>query len=149
EPGETGSGKVFLALFLALLPIAAGGGLLTSRDKLNNDLVKKIGTRFMVGFVKVDQKLFPPPPPPKPKVEEKKPEPEPPPKEEPPKPDPDQQKKDELAITHLYEQILRMERDLKQSSVAATPEQQTQLNEVKKKIQENKDKYARQREQYQ
>jgi hypothetical protein len=103
----------------------------------------------MAGFAKIDAVLFPPAPAPKPKVEEKQPEPEPPPKEEPPKPDPDQQKKDELGITHVYEQILRMERDLKQSSVAATPEQQTQLNEVRKKIQDNRDKYARLREQYQ
>ena len=103
---------------------------------------------FTKGFADLHLKLFPPPPVFKPRVEEKMPDPEPP-KEEPPKVDPDQQKKDELAITHTYEQILRMERDLKQSSVAATPEQQVQLAEVKKKIQENKDKYARLREQYQ
>jgi len=148
-PGETGSGKVFLALILALLPIAAGAGLLSQRDQLKQEIVKKIGARFVAGFAKLDQKLFPPPPPPKPKVEEKAPEPEPPPKEEPPKADPEQQKKDELAITHTYEQILRMKRDLKQSSVAATPEQKAQLKEVEKKIQENEDKYSRLRAMYQ
>jgi hypothetical protein len=128
DPGDTGSGKVFLALILSLLPLAAGGGLLNSRDSLaKNELVKKIAARFVTGFAKLDQKLFPPAPPPKPVIEEKKTEPEPQPKEEPPKPDPDQQKKDEAAISSLYTQIIREKRDLKSNLVAATPDQQEHL----------------------
>jgi phytoene dehydrogenase-like protein len=132
---ETGGGKVFLALFLTILPLAAGAGLLSNREKLsNNDLVKKVGTRFTVGFGKLHLKLFPPPPPaPAPKIEEKKAEVEPP-KEEPPKPDPEQQKKDQLAMTKLYESILREQRDLKQSLVAASPEQKAKLDQVSKDL---------------
>jgi hypothetical protein len=126
DPGETGSGKVFLALILVLLPIGACAGLLSSPQALKNDLVKKVGARFVAGFAKLDQKLFPPPPPPKPVIEEKKPEPEPV-KEEPPKPDANQQKKDDAAIHTLYGQIIREQRDLKSNLVAATPEQKERL----------------------
>jgi len=132
--GETGGGKVFLALFLAVLPLAAGAGLLTNQDKLKSDVVLKLGKRFTTGFGKLHEKLFPtPPPPPPPKPVEKAPEPEPP-KEEPPKPDPEQQKKDEAAMSSLYTGILREKRDLKQSLVAATPEQKAKLDQVQKDI---------------
>ncbi|MBI3856413.1 MAG: hypothetical protein HY293_12060 [Planctomycetes bacterium] len=120
DAGETGGVKVFLALILALLPVAACAGLLSSRDKLTHELVKKVGVRFSKGFAVLHKRMFPEPPPPKPVIEEKKPEPEPP-KEEPPKPDPDQQKKDEAAMSTLYTQILREQRDLKSNLVGASP----------------------------
>jgi hypothetical protein len=130
---ETGGGRVFLALILALLPIAACGGLLASRDKLKHELIAKAGARFVKGFSVLHNRMFPPPPPPKPVIEEKKPEPEPV-KEEPPKPDPDQQKKDEAAISTLYTQIIREKRDLKSNLVAASPEQKQQLQQVQRDI---------------
>src|SRR5205085_601066 len=134
DPGETGGGKVFLALILALLPIGVCAGLLNQRPMLaKNELVKKIGARFMAGFAKLDQKLFPPPPPPKPVLEEKKPEPEPP-KEEPPKPDPDQQKKDEAAMSTLYTQIVREQRDLKSNLVGADETQKARLEPIRKDL---------------
>lgn len=147
---ETSQGKVFLALILALLPVVAGAALLSSQDKLkSNDLVKKVGARFVVGFAKVDQKLFPPPPPPKPKMEEKAPEPEPPPKEEPPKPDPDQQKKDELAISTLYTQIIREQRDLKSNLVGAAADEKERLQStVGKGIEAKRDKLKMLQETY-
>jgi hypothetical protein len=149
ETGETGSGKVFLALFLVVLPLAACAGLLASRDKLtNNKLIDKVGAMFSKGLIKLDLQLFPPKAEPKPKIEEKRPEPEPPPKEEPPKPDPDQQKKDEAAMSTLYTLILREQRDLKQSSVAATPEQQKQLDQVRKDIEAKKDRLKQQQDVY-
>jgi len=148
DPGETGGGKVFLALILVLLPIGACAGLLSSPQTLKNDLVKKIGARFVAGFAKLDQKLFPPPPPPKPVIEEKKPEPEPV-KEEPPKPDPNQQKKDEAAMSSLYTQIIREQRDLKSNLVAATPDQKERLqNTVGKDIEAKKEKLKQQQEMY-
>jgi hypothetical protein len=129
---QTGGGKVFLAFFLTILPILAGAGLLSSRDKLHsNDLVKKIGTRLTVGFGKLHLKLFPPPPPPPaPKIEEKKAEPEPP-KEEPPKPDPEQQKKDELKISQIADQCRLLRRKLKENTTAATPAQQAEFQKVR------------------
>jgi hypothetical protein len=147
---ETGGGKVFLALFLTILPLLAGAGLLSSRDKLaGNDIVKKIGTRLTVGFGKLHLKLFPPPPPPPaPKVEEKKPEPEPV-KEEPPKPDAQQKKKDGAAISSLYTTILREQRDLRQSSVAASPEQKAKLEQVKADIEAKQAKLKSMRDMYQ
>jgi hypothetical protein len=148
EPGETGSGKVFLALFLMLLPIAACAGLLASRDKLNNERVTKAGAVFKKGLSWLDGQIFPAKAAPKPKVEEKPREPEPPPKEEPPKADPDQQKKDGDAMSTLYTQILREQRDLKQSSVAATPEQQKQLDQVRKDIDAKKERLKQQQETY-
>jgi hypothetical protein len=148
DPGETGAGKVFLAIILVLLPVAACAGLLTSQDKLKHDLVKKIGARFMTGFAKLDQKLFPPPPPPRPLIEEKKPEPEQP-KEEPPKPDANQQKKDEAAMSTLYTQIIREQRDLKSNLVAATPDQKERLqNTVGKDIDAKKEKLKQQQDLY-
>jgi len=148
DPGETGSGKVFLALILVLLPIGACAGLLSSPQALKNDLVKKIGARFVAGFAKLDQKLFPPPPPPKPVIEEKKPEPEPV-KEEPPKPDANQQKKDEAAMSTLYTQIIREQRDLKSNLVAATPEQKERLQStVGKDIEAKKEKLKQQQDMY-
>ena len=74
-----------------------------------------------------------------PKIEEKKAAPEPV-KEEPPKPDPEQQKKDEAAMTKLYETILREQRDHKQSMVAASPEQKAKLEQVAKDIEAKKAK---------
>lgn len=147
NPGETGSGKVFLAFFLLILPLLAGAGLLSSREKLHNDLVSKVGARFSKGFGVLDRKLFPPPPPPKIKVEEKRPEPEPP-KEEPPKPDPEQQKKDEMAMSTIYQQILREQRNLKQESVAASPEQQKHLDEVRKEIEAKKARLKQSQDMY-
>jgi hypothetical protein len=148
NPGETGGGKVFLALILVLLPVGACAGLLSSPQALKNDLVKKIGARFVTGFAKLDQKLFPPPPPPKPVIEEKKPEPEPV-KEEPPKPDANQQKKDEAAISTLYTQIIREQRDLKSNLVAATPDQKERLqNTVGKDIEAKKEKLKQAQEMY-
>jgi hypothetical protein len=148
DPEETGSGKVFLALFLMLLPLAACAGLLASRDKLKNDLVKKVGAINSKGLAWLDTQLFPAKAEPKPKIEEKPREPEPPPKEEPPKADPDQQKKDGDAMSTLYTQILREQRDLKQSSVAATPEQQKQLDQVRKDIEAKKERLKQQQETY-
>jgi len=149
DGGETGGGRVFLALILALLPLIACAGLLSSRDKLKHDLIKKAGARFVKGFGVLHQKMFPPPPPPKPIIEEKKPEPEPV-KEEPPKPDPDQQKKDEAAMSTLYTQIIREKRDLKSNLVAASPEQKQQLEQVRRdieskeaKLKEKQDLYKR------
>ena len=149
EAGETSGGRVFLALILALLPVAACAGLLSARDQLKHDLIKKAGARFVKGFGVLHQRMFPPPPPPPPPREEKAPEPEPP-KEEPPKPDPEQQKKDEAAMSTLYTQILREQRDLKQSLVAASPEQKQQLQKVqqdidskKAKLKEKQDLYRR------
>ena len=148
DPGDTGGGKVFLALILVLLPIGACAGLLNSREALKHDLVKKIGARFVTGFAKLDQKLFPPPPPPKPVIEEKKPEPEPV-KEEPPKADPNQQKKDEAAMSTLYTQIIREQRDLKSNLVAATPEQKERLQStVGKDIEAKKEKLKQAQEMY-
>ena len=148
DPGETGGGKVFLAFILVLLPVGACAGLLSSPQALKNDLVKKIGARFVTGFAKLDQKLFPPPPPPKPVIEEKKPEPEPV-KEEPPKPDAGQQKKDEAAMSTLYTQIIRESRDLKSNLVAATPDQKERLqNTVGKDIDAKKEKLKQQQDMY-
>jgi hypothetical protein len=130
---ETGGGRVFLALILALLPVAACAGLLASRDKLKHEIIAKAGARFVKGFAVLHNRMFPPPPPPKPVIEEKKPEPEPV-KEEPPKPDPDQQKKDEAAISTIYTQIIREKRDLKSNLVAASPEQKQQLQQVQRDI---------------
>jgi hypothetical protein len=150
EPGETGGGKVFLALILALLPLAAGGGLLSSRDSLaKNDLVKKVGKRFVEGFAKLDQKLFPPPPPPKPVIEEKKPEPEPPPKEEPPKPDPDQQKKDQVKISHLYTENLMKIRKLKELKKTETADQSAGIKKIEDDINGTENQIKRLRADYQ
>jgi hypothetical protein len=137
EAGETTGGRVFAALILALLPIVACGGLLSSRDKLKHELIAKAGARFVKGFGVLHQKMFPPAPAPKPVIEEKKPEPEQP-KEEPPKPDPDQQKKDEAAMSTLYTQIIREQRDLKSNLVAASPEQKQQLEQVQRDIEAKK-----------
>ena len=144
---ETSSGRVFVALILALIPIAACAGLLSSRDKLKQELIAKAGARFVKGFGVLHNRMFPPPPPPKPVIEEKKPEPEVP-KEEPPKPDPDQQKKDEAAMSTLYTQILREQRDLKQNLVAASPEQKTQLEQVQRDIEGKKSKLKEKQELY-
>ena len=126
----------------------ACAGLLSSPQALKNDLVKKVGARFVAGFAKLDQKLFPPPPPPKPVIEEKKAEPEPV-KEEPPKPDANQQKKDEAAMSTLYTQIIREQRDLKSNLVAATPEQKERLQStVGKDIDAKKEKLKQQQDMY-
>ena len=53
---------------------------------------------------------------------------------------PEQQKKDEAAMTKLYETILREQRDLKQSLVAASPEQKSRLDQVAKDIEAKKAK---------
>jgi hypothetical protein len=148
EAGETSGGRVFVALILALLPIAACAGLLSSRDKLKHDLIAKAGARFVKGFGILHQRMFPPPPAPKPVIEEKKPEPEPP-KEEPPKPDPEQQKKEEAAMSTLYTQILREQRDLKQNLVAASPEQKQQLEQVQRDIESKKAKLKEKQDLYQ
>lgn len=150
EPGETGAGKFILAVILALLPVAAGAGLLTQQKELaKNDLVKKLGTRLVAGLAKIDQKLFPPPPPPKP-VEEKKVEPPPPPPpEEPPKADPEQQKKEEIAMSSLYTQIIREERDLKSNLVGAPAEEKQRLQStVGKDIEAKKARLKQQQETY-
>jgi hypothetical protein len=146
---ETGGGKVFLALFLTILPIAACAGLLVSRDKLNNDLVMKVGKRFTVGFGKLHLKLFPPPvEKPAPKPVEKAPDPEPP-KEEPPKPDPEQQKKDEQKISHINDEVNSLSFQLKKAGVAANPEQQKSNDELRRVIEEKKAKIKDLREIYQ
>jgi hypothetical protein len=147
EAGETTGGRVFAALILAVLPIVACAGLLSSRDKLKHELIAKAGARFVKGFTVLHQKMFPPPPPPKPVIEEKKPEPEPP-KEEPPKPDPDQQKKDEAAMSTLYTQIIREQRDLKSNLVAASPEQKQQLEQVRRDIEAKKGKLKEKQDLY-
>jgi hypothetical protein len=145
---ETSSGKVFFALILALLPLAAAAGLLASPDILKNDLIKKLAPRFSKGLQVLHTKMFPPivekpaPPPPPP------PPPEPP-KEEAPKADPLQQKKDGDKISNLFAEIKRGERDLKQSSVAATPEQQKDLDKVRAALEEKKTRYADLRSTYQ
>src|SRR6185436_14141111 len=144
---ETSGGRVFVALILALLPIAACAGLLTSRDKLKHELIAKAGARFVKGFQVLHNRMFPPPPPPKPVIEEKKTEPEPP-KEEPPKPDPDQQKKDEAAISTLYTQIIREQRDLKQNLVAASPEQKAQLEQVQRDLEAKRSKLKEKQDLY-
>jgi hypothetical protein len=138
---ETSSGKVFFALILALLPLAAAAGLLASPDIVKNDLIKKLAPRFSKGLQVLHTKMFPPivekpaPPPPPP------PPPEPP-KEEAPKADPLQQKKDGDKISNLFAEIKRGERDLKQSSVAATPEQQKDLDKVRAALEEKKARYT-------
>lgn len=144
---ETGGGKVFFALILALLPLAACAGLFASPGVLKNDLVQKFAPRFSKGLLVLNQKMFPPPPPPS------APPPPPPPmkedpKEEPPKADPEQQKKDGDKISNLFAEIKRGERDLKQSSVAATPEQQRDLDKVRAALEEKKARYAQMRETY-
>jgi hypothetical protein len=103
---------------------------------------------FRKGFFELDKKLFPPPPPPKPPpppVEEKKVELPP---EPPPKPDPAQQKKDELAIAHLNDEIHRLERDEKQARVAETPEQKKKYDELHALILQKKSQYDQKREGY-
>ena len=98
---ETGSGKIFFALILALLPLAAAAGLLASPDVLKNDLIKKMAPRFSKGLQVLHTKMFPPPPP---RIEAPPPPPPPPepPKEEAPKADPLQQKKDGYKISNLF-----------------------------------------------
>jgi hypothetical protein len=146
--GETGGGKVFFALILALLPIAACAALLASPNILKNEQIKKFAPRFSKGLQVLHTKLFPPivekpapPPPPPPPKEETK--------EEPPKADPQQQKKDGDKISNLFAEIKRGERDLKQSSVAATPEQQKDLDKVRTALEDKKARYAQMRETYQ
>jgi len=144
---ETGSGKVFFALILALLPVAACAGLLASPDLLKHELIKKFAPRFSKGLEILHTKMFPPivekpvPPPPPPPKEE--------PKEEPPKVDPQQQKKDGDKISNLFAEIKRGERDLKQSKVAASPEQLKELEKVQTALDEKKARYAQWRETYQ
>jgi len=143
---ETGSGKVLFALILALLPLGAAAGLLASPEVLKNDLIKKMAPRFSKGLEVLHTKMFPPkvvPPPPPPP-----PPPPEPPKEEAPKADPLQQKKDGDKISGLFAEIKRGERDLKQSSVAATPEQQKGLEKVRATLEEKKARYAQLRETY-
>lgn len=138
---------MLFALILALLPVAACAGLLHSPDLLKNDLVKKFAPRFSKGLEVLNLKLFPPPPPPPPAPKIEMP-PEPP-KEEPPKADPQQQKKDGDKISNLLNEIRRAERDLKQSKVAATPEQLKELEKVQAALDEKKARYAQWRETYQ
>ncbi|HVR83807.1 MAG TPA: hypothetical protein VMU54_05800, partial [Planctomycetota bacterium] len=144
---ETGSGKVFFALILALIPIGAGAGLLASPDILKNDLIKKFAPRFSKGLEVLHTRFFPPivekpaPPPPPPPPE--------PPKEEPPQADPQQQKKDGDKISNLFAEIKRGERDLKQSKVAASPEQLKELEKVQAALDEKKSRYAQWRQTYQ
>jgi hypothetical protein len=144
---ETGSGKVFFALILALLPIGACAGLLASPDLLKNDLIKKFAPRFSKGLEVLHTRLFPP------IVEKPAPPPPPPPpepsKEEAPKADPQQQKKDGDKISNLFAEIKRGERDLKQSKVAASPEQLKELEKVQAALDEKKARYAQWRETYQ
>jgi hypothetical protein len=143
---ETGSGKVFFALILALLPVAACAGLLHSPELQKNDLIKKFAPRFSKGLEVLHSKMFPPPPPPPPPPKiEMTPEP---PKEEPPKADPQQQKKDGDKISNLFAEIKRGERDLKQSKVAASPEQLRELEKVQAALDEKKARYAQWRETY-
>ena len=77
------------------------------------------------------------------------PEPEPPPKEEPPKPDPDQQKKDEAAMSSLYTQIIREQRDLKSNLVGAPADEKARLQAtVGKDIDSKRDRLKQQQEMY-
>lgn len=145
--GETSGGKVLFALILALLPIGAAAGLLASPDVLKHEQIKKFAPRFSKGLEVLHTKMFPP-------IEEKKAPPPPPPppeapKEEPPKADPQQQKKDGDRISNLFAEIKRGERDLKQSRVAASPEQLKDLEKVAASLEEKKARYAQLRETYQ
>jgi hypothetical protein len=145
---QTGGGKVFVAWAIVVLPLVACPVLLSSRDKFKDTPVVKLGGMFRKGFFELDKKLFPPPPPPKappPPVEEKKVERPP---EPPPKPDPEQQKKDELAIAHLNDEIHRLERDEKQARVAETPEQKKKYDELHALILQKKSQYDQKREGY-
>ena len=90
-------------------------------------------------FPPIVEKPAPPPPPPPPEA----------PKEEPPKADPLQQKKDGDKISNLFAEIKRGERDLKQSKVAASPEQLRELEKVQTALDEKKARYAQLRETYQ
>jgi hypothetical protein len=103
--------------------------------------------RFSKGLLVLHTKMFPPPPP---RVEAPPPPPPPPepPKEEAPKADPLQQKKDGDKISNLFAEIKRGERDLKQSSVAATPEQQKDLDKVRTALEDKKSRYSQMRETY-
>jgi hypothetical protein len=148
---ETGAGKVFFALVLALLPVAACAGLLASRDKLgDNKLVANLGARFNKGFVQLHEMYFKKPEPPKPKMEEKPREPEPPPKEEPPKADPEQQKKDEIAISHLYNEVLMLRRKYgKEADTAATPQQKSDFQIARDQMTKKEERIKSMRETYQ
>jgi hypothetical protein len=151
EDAETGAGKVFLALVLALLPIAACAGLLSSRDKVrDNKLIANFGARFHKGLVQLNDVLFKKPQPPPPKMEEKPREPEPPPKEEPPKADPEQQKKDEISISHLYNELLMLKRKYgKEADTAATPQQKADFQTARDQMSQKEQRIKSMRETYQ
>lgn len=129
-PGPTGTGKFMLALALVVLPLIACPVLLAVRPNLAGSVVEKVGVLFGKGFQALDAKVFPtaeaaPAP-----VEEKKPAAAPPP-ETPAQPSAEDKAQWERDITKLIEQTRRRERDLRQSSVAATPEQKAALAQVR------------------
>jgi hypothetical protein len=146
---STGGGKVFVAWAMLLIPLLACPVLYNSRDKFKGTPVEKAGAMFRKGFLALAKKLNPPPPPPvvapPPKVEEKAPEPPP----EPPKPDPDQQKKDEQKISHIYNEVLQLERSLKAAGVAASPEQKQSQAQMRDAVEGKKTEIKRLQEMYQ
>ncbi len=130
----TGTGKVLLALLLTFLPVGACPILLTSKEKLEEKLLKPLGGRFTRGFRALDAKLFPvevaAPAPPKPAP---KPEPEP---EAPAKPTAEDQRQMEEEINQRWIEYKREERTFRQKSVGATPAEKAEFQKVETDLKE-------------
>ena len=141
-----GAGKFILALLLTFLPVGACPVLLSSKDKLEEKLLKPMGERFTRGFRALDAKLFPvevaAPPPAKPPPA---PAPEP---EAPAKPTAEDQKLMEEEINKHWIEYKREDRTFKQRSVGATPEEKAEFQKVEADLKDKKTRIDVLRENY-
>jgi hypothetical protein len=127
SPAPTGSGKVFLAFILFILPVVACPIMLGVREKLAGPL-GALGARFAKGFLALHEKLSepaakpaPPPPPP----------PAPPPSEEKPKPTEEDRKRDKDEITKLWLDYMREKRTVDQKATGATDAEKDMIEKAR------------------